>query len=205
MATLDTSSEAARGFMRLMAGRESLSGPGSSMAATEEVRAWLPGMLYELGARSLADVPCGDHHWLSTVNPSVREGHAISYIGYDILPELVEANRRKYPQRRFEVLNAITDVPAPADCILCRDLLVHLSYAHALAAPANFRKSGATWLIATTFPREWNRDLPEMRKTLGWRPLNMEAEPFNLVSVDGIREVVAGAQWERWLGVYRLN
>ena len=62
-----------------------------------------------------------------------------------------------------------------ADVIICRDGLVHLSFADARAAIRNFRRSGSRYLLATTFVRRTeNTDIP----TGGWRVLNMEAEPF---------------------------
>jgi hypothetical protein len=46
------------------------------------------------------------------------------------------------------------DALPPCGAILCRDCLVHLSFGNIERAVANFRRSGAVWLIATTFP-EW--------------------------------------------------
>lgn len=180
-------------------GRESVSGPGSFIASTEEIRRWLPVALRELGVRVLADVPCGDHHWMSQVELPC------AYVGYDIVEELVEQNRQRYPQRAFYRLNAIEQRPMDCDAVLCRDLLVHLTYDHAAAAIANFRAAGAKWLICTTFPGVENRELVESHGGWGWRPLDMEAAPFLLgPAIDGVREVVAGETWERWARVYQL-
>ena len=67
-----------------------------------------------------------------------------------------------------------SDLPR-ADAILCRDLLTHLSFGEAMAVLRNFKRSGATWLLTTTFtgPRP-NRD------TSGgdWRTLNLTLAPF---------------------------
>ena len=46
---------------------ESVSGAGSNLAQTEEVRRVLPGLLAELGCRSMLDVPCGDFYWMRLV------------------------------------------------------------------------------------------------------------------------------------------
>lgn len=46
----------------------SASGPGSELAETEEVRALLPGLVAELGIRTLLDVPCGDFSWMKQWN-----------------------------------------------------------------------------------------------------------------------------------------
>lgn len=70
----------------------------------------------------------------------------------------------------------ITVNPLPtADLILCRDCLVHLSFAHIDAALANFRASGARWLLTTTFPMiEENVDCEDG----DWRALNLTLPPF---------------------------
>jgi hypothetical protein len=183
--------------MQHAVGRESMSGPGSSLEATAEIREWLPWILEKLGAKSMADVPCGDHHWLATVDIPC------GYHGYDLLPELVEANRYGFPARRFDVLNAISDVP-DGDVILCRDLLVHLSLEHAACVLARFRESGARYLLLTTYPGVKNHELSQSHPGWGWRPLDMEAEPFRLVPTgDGVME--AGAREgsaERWVKVF---
>jgi len=51
-----------------------------------------------------------------------------------------------------------------------------LSFANIARAVANFRRSGATWLIATTFP-EWQSNL-DARMATGAR-LNFERAPFD--------------------------
>ena len=55
----------------------------------------------------------------------------VRYIGADFLPELIAENLRRYaaPNREFRELD-LTAAPLPAaDVLLCRDCLVHLSFA----------------------------------------------------------------------------
>src|SRR5262249_44319665 len=62
-----------------------------------------------------------------------------------------------------------------ADLVLCRDGLVHLSAADIWRALRNFRRSGADYLLATTFIGDRvNVDIA----TGEWRPLNMQRPPF---------------------------
>ena len=100
----------------------------------------------------------------------------------------------------------ITCDPLPrCDAILCRDALVHLSFANIERALANFRRSGAAWLITTTFP-DWqtNADCEDG----DWRALNFERAPFNWdAPVELINEncTEAGGGWrDKSLGVWRL-
>ena len=56
----------------------------------------------------------------------------IEYTGGDIVPSIVEENRRLHAResRRFVKLDLTRDVLPDADVLLCRDCLVHLSYAN---------------------------------------------------------------------------
>jgi hypothetical protein len=92
------------------------------------------------------------------------------------------------------------------DAILCRDCLVHLSFANIERAVANFRRSRATWLIATTFPQwQTNRDCEDG----DWRALNFWRAPFDWgAPVELLNEncVEAGGGWrDKSLGVWRLS
>lgn len=153
-------------------GDESRSGRGSSLAATEAVRADLPGLIQELGIASILDVPCGDCHWIRHVALV-----GVDYTGADIVPALVAGNQARLggATRRFIQLDLVAEAPPRADLVLCRDLLVHLPFPEASKALRNIRRSGADWLLTTTFPRHaTNADLHG-----DWRPLNLTAPPFN--------------------------
>ena len=84
---------------------------------------------------------------------------------------------RAAPECRF-LCGDLTRIDLPrADLIVCRDGLVHLSFADASAAIDNFRRSGSRYLLATTFiDRGENEDVI----TGGWRVLNLQAAPFHL-------------------------
>ncbi len=62
---------------------ESVSGAGSNLTQTAEVRRVLPGLLAELGCRSMLDVPCGDFYWMRLVPLDV------DYTGGDIVSDIV--------------------------------------------------------------------------------------------------------------------
>jgi hypothetical protein len=165
----------------------SASGLGSELDATSVLRAELPRLLARLGANSLLDAPCGDAGWINQADLGARAG----------------AGEIRGDYR----LADITADPLPqCDAILCRDALVHLSFVHIERAIANFRASGATWLIATTFP-EWqtNADCEDG----DWRALNFERAPFNWgTPVELLNENCreAGGGWrDKSLGVWRLS
>ncbi len=155
-------------------GAESVSGPGSSLGHTAEIRRLLPILLQDLDVRSVLDAGCGDYNWLRAVDSGL-----IKYIGADLVPEVAEQNQQRYscPGKRFISLDVVRDPLPPADLILCRDCLVLLSFEDVAQALRNFRRSGARYLLTTTFPAQSsNRD----GSAGTWRPLNLQAAPFNL-------------------------
>jgi hypothetical protein len=152
----------------------SVSGLGSEDPATAAIREALPALLQRLGARSLLDAPCGDAGWIGRMKLD------LDYTGIDIVPSLIAANRQRVAggelSGRFLVADITRDALPRADVVLCRDCLVHLSFGNIARAVANFRASGAHFLLVTTFP-EWddNRDCEDG----DWRALNMEKAPFD--------------------------
>jgi hypothetical protein len=152
-------------------GDESASGPGSSLASTRHLREALPRLLAKLGCASLLDIPCGDFHWMSEVVLGAE------YCGADIVTSLVERNRRLFgKEARFERLDLMDDPLPKMDAILCRDILVHLSFDEIRRALANIARSGATYLLTTTFPHlDRNDDV----MSPNWRRLNLELPPFD--------------------------
>ena len=153
---------------------ESRSGKGSTLERTRNVREALPGLVARLGVRTLLDVPCGDFHWMKEV---VDELGLEGYVGADIVPALVAANRERFGSeaRSFLHRDMTRDELPRADLVLCRDGLIHLSFADAARAVDRLRASGSTWLLTTTFAAlEANEDKPSGRSRL----LNLEKPPF---------------------------
>lgn len=147
---------------------------GPEDPATEVLRCEVPRLLRRYRARTLLDLPCGDFGWLSRADLT-----GIAYTGGDIVPDLVAQNSRRYrgPGRRFRYLNLSRDPLPRADVVLCRDGLVHLGYPQIFRAFANLRRSGSTYLLATTF---LELDANTEIDTGDWRPLNLCLPPFAL-------------------------
>ena len=155
-------------------GGRSRSGPGSTADQTAAVAAALPPLCDRLGVARLLDVPCGDFSWMARV-----ELPGVEYVGGDIVPEIVETNRRHHsrPGRAFRELDLTRSELPAADLLLCRDCLVHLSHADVDAALANISGSDIRWLLTTTFPAESeNVDIV----TGDWRPIDLTKPPFDL-------------------------
>jgi hypothetical protein len=154
-------------------GYESISGPGSSLEQTHVVRKELPGVIREFNIRKIIDAPCGDFHWMKEVVLDVD-----TYIGIDIVPEIILGNREKYGnnKREFHVKDIVKDTLPHGDLILCRDCFIHLSFKDIFSAIRNFDKSGSRYLLTTTFTGlNDNTDIVSGKV----RPLNMQKPPFN--------------------------
>jgi len=187
----------------LWEGAESRSGAGSGLDSTARLRAELPRLLQRLDIRSMLDVPCGDFHWMRHIDLG-----DIAYVGGDIVPDIVRQNAERFGttdgRRRFIELD-LTRGPLPeTDLVLCRDCLVHLSFAHIREALRVIRWSGARYLLTTTFTEaSENRDVADG----DWRMLNLQAPPFDFpppleLLVEGCAEE-GGAYADKSLGLWR--
>jgi hypothetical protein len=183
----------------LWGAEESVSGLGSELAATANLRRQLPRLFSELGVKTLLDIPCGDFRWMSEVDLG-----EVLYIGGDIVGALVEANRAKYG-REFQHLDLCAGELPRADLVLCRDCLVHLSFANIGRALENLRRSASTWLLTTHFLEcDQNVDIEDG----DWRMLNFELEPFQWgppqrVLVEGCAEAGGGYE-DKTLALWRI-
>lgn len=154
-------------------GAESRSGTGSSLMQTAAIRAMIPVVFADLNIRTLLDIPCGDYSWMKEMNLPVEQ-----YVGADIVSELIKRNAVTYggAGKLFVVCDVTKDPLPPADCILCRDCLGHLSFQHIFRALKNIQRSKCTYFLTTTFPnrtRNWDIESGD------WRPINLTIAPFN--------------------------
>src|SRR6266849_4551193 len=121
----------------------SSSGLGSEIDATAMLRPELPRLLERIAVASLLDAPCGDAGWINQANLGVR------YVGVDIVPALIDRLRARAAEgevRGEYHLADITRDPLPrCDAVLCRDALVHLSFANIERAVANFKMKPFNW------------------------------------------------------------
>jgi hypothetical protein len=122
----------------------------------------------------------------------------IPVIGVDVVEQLVSENLRKYGGD-FRVRDVCFDALPETDAVLCRAVLFHLSLRNAQRALANFKRSGARFLIATTHPHVTeNIDIRDGE----WRRLNLCLDPFNLPTPDFLQPDGPGD--DGYLAVWRL-
>ncbi|MCC6485863.1 MAG: class I SAM-dependent methyltransferase [Candidatus Hydrogenedentes bacterium] len=152
---------------------ESVSGPGSTLEHTENIRRVLPGLFEELGVSAILDAPCGDFNWFRMIEWK----KPITYTGGDIVEPLVARNQSLYgnPQTRFIHVDIVSGLLPEADLWLCRDCLPHLCYRDIWGAIINFIDSGIPHLLTSTYPEcAKNYDIPSGAD----RDLNLLLPPF---------------------------
>jgi SAM-dependent methyltransferase len=100
------------------------SGSGSSAAHAEHYGRLIRDFIGSRSLRHVVDLGCGDFR----VGAQLIDTGVI-YTGVDIVPALIESNRRKYGSERvrFECLNIIEDELPQGDLCLIRQVLQHLS------------------------------------------------------------------------------
>jgi SAM-dependent methyltransferase len=159
---------------QLWSSGESVSGDGSTLLASASLREVLPSLLAGLEARSLLDAGCGDFNWMKTVKL-----YGVRYIGIDVVADLIAENVRRYASgdRSFIAADITKDRLPHADVVLCRHCFIHLPNDRVIKALNNMKVSGASYLLATTFPAiNENADIWPG----SFRPINLRAAPFHL-------------------------
>ena len=128
--------------------RESVSGKGSTLSYTENLRHELPDLFRRFSVKTVFDAPCGDFNWMS----KVVESSEIRYVGGDIVPQLISNNMATFVSERVEFMqfNIMNDEFPAADVWICRDCLIHFSYADIYRSLRNYIASEIPYILATS-------------------------------------------------------
>jgi hypothetical protein len=147
--------------------QETVSGGGSTLHYTKQMREALPKLIGDLDVGTLLDLPCGDFHWMSEVKLPVTH-----YIGGDIVPRLVEVARVRYgrAEREFRTLDLCKDVLPQADLLLCRDCLIHLSE-ETIFSGAGQHHPLRHQISADHHPSQWAKPLHPHRRLVSHQPV----------------------------------
>ena len=155
-------------------GSESVSGAGSTLEYTQNLRDGLPGLFKKFGIKTVFDAPCGDFNWMS----HVVEANDISYVGGDIVEPLIDSLKpREKDNIAFMVFDLSSDTFPKADLWLSRDCWFHLSYADLVKTLKGFVASDIPYVLTTSETSESqvvNRDI----KSGDYRPMDLFAEPY---------------------------
>jgi hypothetical protein len=151
---------------------ESVSGAGSTLKYTKNLRQELPSVLSDHSIRSLFDAPCGDLNWMK----QFLSDFEITYVGGDIVQPLIESLNSQYSNERtsFIHIDLVKDGFPKADCMICRDCLFHLSYADTRSLLQNYVDSETSFLLTSTHTNAAH---------FSNRDLDLDIEAFRLIDL----------------------
>ena len=197
---MDTGSPRKEAFEKIYQTRRwggtSRSGPGSDPQHTVRYIRFVNNWLEEhADCQSIVELGCGDWATTRLINLSPRR----SYLGLDIVPEVIAENRKKYQSAsvRFECIDFLSHVPPAGDLLLIKDVLQHLSNAGVQTFLDSVLPRFRYAIITNDVHRyeEWRRfGILTTRRELqapnidicdgGSRPLRLDAAPFRLQAAE---------------------
>jgi hypothetical protein len=154
---------------------ESISGMGSTIEHTINLRNELPELFKKFSIKTVFDAPCGDFNWMK----HVLEGNNVNYIGGDIVAPLIADNNARYRSKNvtFIHIDLIKEKFPKADLMICRDCLFHLSFHDTRSVLQNFIDAEISYLLTTTHihtERFRNKDI----KTGDFRRIDLFSAPY---------------------------
>jgi SAM-dependent methyltransferase len=154
---------------------ESLSGPGSTIKNTSEVRKLIQDSIKTYNIDSILDLGCGDWNWFQHIDLQ-----GASYLGWDAHLDMIIANQFNYTKNNveFDVQDIVLEPYPKSDLILCRDVLFHMPIDMTLHILNKIKKS-CKYLISTCF-REVDTNEGIGDKNWGYYPINLNLSPFDL-------------------------
>ena len=160
--------------------KESVSGPGSELENTTNIRKEILKLIREYKFKKILDAPCGDFNWIKHIISK-----DINYIGGDIVSDLISDNKKNYTSSNIEFieLDIITDKLPVADLLICRDCLIHLSSANIQRFFSNIKKSNINYILITSYEFKTEEDKIMSNVDIldgDFRPTFLTRSPFNL-------------------------
>ena len=155
--------------------KESVSGPGSDLKSTENIRRELPLLISKYGIKNILDVPCGDFNWMKKVLDKLD----IDYLGCDIVEELIEKNKNFYTtdKIKFSKLDLVEEILPDSDLLVCRALFYHLDFLSINKILRNLKQANIKYILLSNCPRSdnhINKDIP----TGLYRDLDLFKDPL---------------------------
>lgn len=167
----------------LWGGIDSLSGEGSTIEYTQNLRDRLPSLVEEYEIRSMVDSPCGDFAWMKLILPSLN----VDYTGCDIVETVIRNNTKMFsaPGVTFLEKDICADPLPEADLIFVRDCLFHLSLEDIDRFLQNLSRTTYKYLLTTSHRVEGRPDFENTDiETGGFRLIDLHAPPFGFKKDD---------------------
>jgi 2-polyprenyl-3-methyl-5-hydroxy-6-metoxy-1,4-benzoquinol methylase len=159
---------------------ESMSGHGSSMIWTENIRTNLVRIIKERKIETIFDCSCGDWNWMKEIS-----GNFQNYTGNDIVEDIVVTNNRRFGNERIRFVNGdmveslkkLND--KSVDLVICRHTLEHLTLEYCLEVIGQIKRVSKFSLITSTSSSD--NDRANKQLTVNGhdaRQIHLESYPF---------------------------
>jgi SAM-dependent methyltransferase len=184
------------------------SGPGSDPTTTIGYRAFVQKFIAMNAIASITDIGCGD--WQSSRLLNLTD---ISYVGYDVVPKVVERNTRLYGKKGVDFVimpEDVRDIPG-SDLLVMKDVLQHLSNAEVKKFSDHVFPKFKYCLITNSFGKintnateiSWMKARQNVDiESGGFRCLDLLREPYNLKGVNIFEHF---RPWEQSMTVLIIN
>lgn len=157
---------------------ETVSGPGSTLKTTVNLRKKLKKVIKKYNIKSIFDAPCGDCNWIEKIIKNSR----IRYIGADIVNDIIVKNKKKFNDNKiaFKKMDITKEKIPKTDLFICRDFLFHLSYEDIYIFLKNLKKSNSKYLLISSHYK--NEKIKNINKDIhsgDFRKIDIFQPPFN--------------------------
>jgi len=165
-------------------GRETKSGPGSSLSATNNIRAALGAVIDRIKLHlnknkiSVLDSSCGDMTWMPLFLSSRSD---LVFTGFDIVKQNIRNHKKRFRDTdwKFEVHDIVTDeIKNSYDLIISRHTTQHLVLSDVVKVIRNFVGSSSKFLLTSSYPNTKINKKLDVDESYRHRPLNFYLEPF---------------------------
>ena len=141
---------------------ETVSGPGSTIENTAYIRHEVKNIIRKYNISSILDIGCGDFNWMKLVLNKNNE-YIKEYTGIDIVKDIIESNIKNYSNEKIkfycnDVSNNFNYNDLNQDLVICKEVLIHLSFQNSFNFFKNLKKSNCKYLLTTFFNSE-NRNI----------------------------------------------
>lgn len=157
---------------------ETYSGPGSLLHNNDNLIKSLPIFLKKHNIGSIIDVPCGDFNFMRKIIP---QNDKIHYLGMDIAENAINMCK-KYESKSIKF--KVDDITNPeiklnkVDLIICKDLLLHLSFSDIKSVLKNIENSNCKYFACSRYDNG-NVINKDQNSGVGARGIEITKEPFN--------------------------
>ena len=159
----------------------SLSGAGSSLSSTINIRNELTNFITKNKIKTITDIPCGDFYWLKEISFIFEK-----YFGGDIVDQIIKDNKKKFINRNlfsFKI-DILKDNIPESDMFFCRDLIVHLNFDETNLLISKLKRLNFKYIALTHFD-DINSNQISIHSD-NWKKINLMYHPFNISKPDFI-------------------